>query len=137
MENLLRLSGLLSEEESGGEIDLATLEKRLVEKADETGETGGGGPRVDSLKPSHGGETPYSTLHDQDLHSSPGTLVASPEPERDREKPHKGKEEGKRREVEALSEMMCSLHTNQSGESRYFGMAKIGQVWESSWITFR
>ena len=31
-------------------------------------------------------------------------------------------EEEDEEEVEALSDMMCSLVTNQSGETRYFGM---------------
>lgn len=55
--------------------------------------------------------------------STPQSSLTSPEPVKDEEKgrtssvaPEKPEEE-----VEALSEMMCSLVTNQSGETRYFG----------------
>ena len=37
---------------------------------------------------------------------------------------NKGEEE----EVEALSDMMCSLVTNNSGETRYIGMSAAGQL---------
>jgi hypothetical protein len=109
MEALLRMSGLLSEED-GGKTDLGTLEKRLAEKAS----TNGDNSRRNSLKPTIGAESHHSTPAHQELHSSPRTSVASPESERDKDKE-------KESEVEALSDMMCSLVTNNCGETRYIG----------------
>jgi hypothetical protein len=61
--------------------------------------------------------------------STPRSSLTSPEPVKDKEKdnekrksltPDRGR--GEEEEVEALSEMMCSLVTNNSGETRYIGM---------------
>lgn len=75
--------------------------------------------------------------------STPRSALTSPEPTKDDEKrksidaskqqqPHQHQhqqqqqqqEEGQEEEVEALSEMMCSLVTNTSGETRYIGKSK-------------
>lgn len=79
MESLLKLSGILNEEDD--DKDLGTLEKRLA-------------PHVEKQP-------------------TPNSSTDSPEPP----KVPKGPEE----EVEALSDMMCSLVTNNCGESRYIG----------------
>lgn len=79
MESLLKLSGLLNEEDD--DKDLGTLEKRLA-------------PQVEKQP-------------------TPNSSTDSPEPP----KAPAGPEE----EVEALSDMMCSLVTNNCGESRYIG----------------
>ena len=112
MESLLKMSGLLSDEDAG-RTDLGTLEKRLAEKVSTNGEHA----RRDSARPSTGtptvqaSDSHHSTPH-QDLHSSPRTSVASP--------PSEGEKE-KQEEVENLSDMMCSLVTNNCGETRYIG----------------
>ncbi len=76
MESLLKLSGLLNEEDD--DKDLGTLEKNLAPQSDK--------------------------------HPTPNSSTTSPEPPKEPEE-----------EVEALSDMMCSLVTNNCGESRYIG----------------
>lgn len=71
--------------------------------------------------------------------STPRSALTSPEPPKDDEKrksidaskqqqqpqqPQQQQEQGQEEEVEALSEMMCSLVTNTSGETRYIGKLK-------------
>jgi hypothetical protein len=109
MEALLKMSGLLSEED-GGKTDLGTLEKRLAEKATPKGDDS----RRNSFKLSNGTESHHSTPQNHDMISSPRTSIATPGSERDKEKE-------KEAEVEALSDMMCSLVTNNCGETRYIG----------------
>lgn len=79
MESLLKLSGILNEEDD--DKDLGALEKRLAPQAEKQ--------------------------------PTPNSSTDSPEPP----KAPAGPEE----EVEALSDMMCSLVTNNCGESRYIG----------------
>lgn len=107
MEALLKMSGLLSDED-GGKTDLGTLEKRLAEKA----ALNEGGSRRNSLRPSNGTESHHSTPQNQGMYSSPRESAASPGSEKEKEK---------EAEVEALSDMMCSLVTNNCGETRYIG----------------
>lgn len=79
MESLLKLSGLLNDEDD--DKDLGTLEKKLTSQVEKQ-------------------PTPISSTN-------------SPEPPK--------APEGPEEEVEALSDMMCSLVTNNCGESRYIG----------------
>ncbi|CAI4210500.1 unnamed protein product [Parascedosporium putredinis] len=96
MESLLRLSGLLGDDD--GATDLGTLEKRLAEKTQQVKQS-------------------------QSL-SNP-TALTSPEPIKDTHAESREsvtpEDPPVEEEVEALSEMMCSLVTNQSGETRYIG----------------
>lgn len=114
MEALLKMSGLISDDD-GGKTDLGTLEKKLAEKTSPDGD----GSRRNSIKASNGTDSHRSTPHNHDMHSSPRTSVASPNSERE-------KEMKKEAEVEALSDMMCSLVTNNCGETRYIGMLRQG-----------
>ncbi|KAI0122808.1 fungal-specific transcription factor [Xylariales sp. AK1849] len=114
MESLLRLSGILGEDD--GATDLSTLEKRLAEKHQQSRQAS----QVASNPTS-----PSQTTSGQDgTASTPQSSLTSPEPTRDDDKrrnssvPSEKQSEG---EVEALSDMMCSLVTNQSGETRYIG----------------
>lgn len=106
MEALLRLSGLLTDEDSG-KTDLGTLEKRLSDK-----NATGGGPFNKSLHkgspiPSNSTSSQYDTPR-ADLHSSPRSgSSGSPKEQED--------------EIEDISDMMCSLVTNSCGETRYIG----------------
>ncbi|TDZ74189.1 Fusaridione A cluster transcription factor fsdR [Colletotrichum trifolii] len=120
MENLLRLSGLLDEDDNG-ETDLGTLEKRLAEKHQQS--------RQASQIASNPTSPSQATPGQNPTESTPRSAITSPEPAKDA---HKESRETERRnssveaekteeEVEALSEMMCSLVTNQSGETRYIG----------------
>ncbi|CAK7272881.1 hypothetical protein SEPCBS57363_005371 [Sporothrix epigloea] len=143
MESLLRLSGLLNEEDSA--TDLGTLERRLAEKRRESGLAS-----QTNSNPS----SPLQTATGNDLLSRSST--SSPKADEDRNttgnsgsanensderqgnaskgigisgvssnkksltspQPMKGRKE---EEVETLSELMCSLVTNHEGETRYIG----------------
>ncbi|PSS00760.1 fungal-specific transcription factor domain-containing protein [Coniella lustricola] len=115
MESLLRLSGLLGEDD--GATDLGTLERKLAEKQQE------------SRQASQATQSnPNSPLQAMSAHegaiSTPQSSITSPEPAREKEekpKPTDAQRLENEEEVEALSEMMCSLVTNTSGETRYLG----------------
>lgn len=119
MESLLRLSGLLGDDDDGS-TDLGTLEKRLAEKnggvSVPTGAASSRHSAASSLGPEKENEASIS--------GSPGpqptdTPITSPG---DPPKSAARSEE----EVEALSDMMCSLVTNNCGETRYIGMTAVG-----------
>lgn len=114
MESLLRMSGLLSDEDAG-KTDLGALEKRLAEKVS-TKEMPS--RRTDSPAPTRSGtgsslpdNSPRPQSH-RDSHDTPRDAVASPSTDGDK---------SSREEVENLSEAMCSLVTNNVGETRYIG----------------
>lgn len=148
MESLLRLSGLLDEDD--GATDLGTLEKRLAEKHRES--------RLASQAASNPSSPSQTTSGNE---STPRSSITSPEPGKEREtggnhggandnasgsggngagsrsggsggdgnsnkkssssSADKNNGDRKEEEVEALSEMMCSLVTNHEGETRYIG----------------
>lgn len=113
MESLLRLSGLLSEDD--GKTDLGTLEKRLADRS--LANSG-----LNSLKSPNKFTGSSSTSQSQhttvsrhstprmESQSSPHTAATSPDSLKESET-----------EVEGLSDMMCSLVTNNCGETRYIG----------------
>ncbi|KAF4555657.1 Fungal specific transcription factor domain-containing protein 37 [Elsinoe fawcettii] len=107
MESLLRMSGLLAEDD-GGRTDLGTLEKRLAEKARGTSMASGSvsPPRREASSSAHG--TPHMNHM-----ASPQSLDTSSPKSLSTKKPEK--------EVEALADQMCSLVTNNVGETRYIG----------------
>ncbi|PHH60649.1 hypothetical protein CDD81_1370 [Ophiocordyceps australis] len=120
MEHLLKLSGLLSEDDNGA-TDLGELEKKLTEKT-----------RQASMATASSPTSPSQTASGQEgTTSTPQSALTSPEPAKESHKTEDkrksvtsagGAEESQgEEEVEALSEMMCSLVTNQSGETRYIG----------------
>ena len=117
MESLLRLSGLLTDED-GDKTDLGTLEKRLADRGF-TSETAGSSresKRETTSSSEHTTiESRQGTPHQE---SSPQTNVTSPEAQE--------KSEG---EVENLSDMMCSLVTNNCGETRYIGKPVYGSCY--------
>lgn len=105
MEQLLKISGLITDEEAG-RSDLGAIERRIAEKnktqpgrvaspasqqSSHVNDSQNGTPQNRSLSPKEGAATPNTTAS---------------------EKPQ---------ELENLSEMMCSLVTNGSGETRYIG----------------
>ena len=114
MESLLRMSGLLTEEDAG-KTDLGALEKRLAEK---TSSKDHPPKRTESPAPLRSGAG--SSVHEssprassiRDSHDTPRESVTSPSTENG---------EKSREEVENLSEAMCSLVTNNVGETRYIG----------------
>lgn len=111
MESLLRLSGLLSEDDDG-QTDLGTLEKKLAEKGVNGGDKlESGSPPTDRHHRSPSAHVTTQKDSQQGL-PSPASVVASP----DATSGNKNEEE-----VEHLSDMMCSLVTNNCGETRFIG----------------
>ncbi|KAF2229799.1 hypothetical protein EV356DRAFT_493112 [Viridothelium virens] len=118
MESLLRLSGLLSEEDGSG-TDLGTLERRLQDKTASKAGTpnrNSDSERSNSTsRPEPPPQPPSQSEHttpQQPALASPASITTSPD---------MGKENKSEEEVEALSDMMCSLVTNNCGETRYIG----------------
>jgi hypothetical protein len=114
MESLMRLSGVLPEDDDGS-TDLATLEKRLHDRARQTATPKAPSPndrRASSVH--HTTELPEGTTPTQPGLPSPRSGTASPEPA-PQQNPRPEKDE------DALAEMMCSLVTNNCGETRYIG----------------
>ncbi|KXX81750.1 Transcriptional activator protein acu-15 [Madurella mycetomatis] len=114
MEHLLKLSGLLGEDDNGA-TDLGTLEKKLVEKHQQSRQ---------ASQAASDPTSPSQPASGQDGNAStPRSSLASPEPTKEGDKgrsltPEKEEEP---EEVAELSEMMCSLVTNNEGETRYIG----------------
>lgn len=103
-------------------IDLGALERKLQEKSRHASlATGSNSPPISPLQADN--STPQSSL------ASPGK---DPKEAADKRKSGLSAEDRRARdsdddeqeEVEALSEMMCSLVTNQSGETRYIGASR-------------
>jgi hypothetical protein len=114
MESLMRLSGVLPEDDDGS-TDLATIEKRLTDRAgrSETPRQSMSEDRRISTVPQSGISTHNGTPVQATL-PSPRSGTSSPEPETQPEAKAKDGED-------ALAEMMCSLVTNNYGETRYIG----------------
>jgi len=99
MESLLKLSGLLPE--GDGKTDLGDLERRLQDQVQQSGGAG-------SVKtPSNVGRSSSESMLETPNSSALQSVVNSPHKEED--------------EVEALSDQMCSLVTNNCGETRFIG----------------
>lgn len=121
MESLLKLSGLLNEDD-GDRTDLGMLEKRLADKSYSQSADGSPHSRPKSIG------SPQTTINSH--HTTPQTeklptptRSASPEPAKEPEE-----------EVEALSDMMCSLVTNNCGETRYIGRYCLLGVIDTAYI---
>ncbi|KAI8657583.1 Zn(2)-C6 fungal-type domain-containing protein [Fusarium keratoplasticum] len=119
MEHLLRLSGLLDEEDG----DLGALEKKLMERNQKSRQasmataSSPASPSQTASVPSAidgTGSTPQSSL------TSPNPIVREDKRKSVTPAPDDANPEDQE-EVEALSEMMCSLVTNTYGETRYIG----------------
>lgn len=117
MESLLKLSGLLGEEDD--RTDLGTLEKRLADKAMSNQQSSANGSqtkspgRSDSVSHNSAQDT-HQTTPQPDQRSSTKSTGASPPQEKKNEE-----------EVEVLSDMMCSLVTNNNGETKYIGKISV------------
>ena len=123
MESLLKMSGLLSDEDAG-KTDLGTLEKRLAEKVSTHGEP----KRRESTKPAMASvplpaPDSHNSTPQRDTNSSPRNSITTPASENEKER---------NEEVENLSDMMCSLVTNNCGETRYIGKSTGGSCVISS-----
>jgi hypothetical protein len=114
--------GILGEDDDGE--DLGMLEKKLLEKHRQSEQASQAVSQPTS---------PSQATSGQDGTSTPRSSITSPEPNKAKDHDHDKRrsvppapaEEKKpeEEEVEALSEMMCSLVTNNSGETRYIGTA--------------
>ncbi|GAB1314282.1 hypothetical protein MFIFM68171_04492 [Madurella fahalii] len=114
MEHLLKLSGLLGEDDNGA-TDLGTLEKKLVEKHQQSRQ---------ASQAASDPTSPAQPASGQDGNAStPRSSLASPEPTKEGDKARSltPEKEEEPEEVAELSEMMCSLVTNNEGETRYIG----------------
>ena len=127
MESLLKLSGLLNDED-GDRTDLGTLEKRLADQSNRRSHPGTpsksppGSSSTDTVARPSPGSQKSTPRNGQPV--TPMSSVTSPDSVKEKdngtEKP-KGKEKAREEEVEALSDMMCSLVTNNCGETKYIG----------------
>lgn len=108
MESLLRLSGLLSGDDAA-KTDLGTLEKRLADRASALNASKNAN-KVNAPNATQQATASYQTTLRMDSNSSPQTATTSPDSQKESET-----------DVEALSDMMCSLVTNNCGETRYIG----------------
>ena len=108
--------GLLNEDDNG-RTDLGTLEKRLADKRESQGRR-----RASTATGSHPTSPVQGTPVDGGG-STPRSTLASPEPQSQSKNgdKHPAEPEKTEEEVEALSDMMCSLVTNNCGETRYIG----------------
>lgn len=113
MEALLKLSGLLSDEDVD-RTDLGTLEKKLADKTFSKNHEAASASTPPSLSLTQPGASlsPDTAAPQANKIPSPQSSSASPIPT-ETNKPEE--------EVEALSDLMCSLVTSNSGETRYIG----------------
>lgn len=95
MEHLLKMSGLLSDDDPGA-TDLAALERRLA----------------------HQNSSPSSFSN-----SRPGTEKFTPDsPASQRESNEREKKDSRAGDVDELSDLLCSVMVNDHGETRFLGM---------------
>ena len=120
--------GLLNEDDNG-RTDLGTLEKRLAEKNNS---------QRASQAPGSNPTSPSQSTPNEGSGSTPRSTLASPEPQsqsKNGDKRHSTVESEKSpEEVEELSDMMCSLVTNNCGETRYIGMACCLTMWSAEML---
>ncbi|KAL8949834.1 MAG: hypothetical protein Q9222_004099 [Ikaeria aurantiellina] len=112
MEALLKLSGLLSDEDVD-RTDLSMLEKRL---ADKTASRSAGASPSDTSQQGYSQPPPIPGQS-----PSPRQANKLPTPQSSSNSPRPAEDNKAEEEVEALSDMMCSLVTNNCGETRYIG----------------
>ena len=117
MEHLLRLSGLLAEEQT----DLGMLERRLQERQSADPRSDGPTPQSQTSSTRVGGaqnaQTPGTGTTPQEQ-TSPMNAT-SPQQQDGQGQQNPFKKDAK--EVDVLADQMCSLITNNCGETRYIG----------------
>jgi len=127
MEHLLRLSGLLNDDDDGG--DLSILEQRLAQQVSSRQQSPGttSGSKIPSTrKDSQQEERRRSTP--QHSKSSANSGRSSPRLQHGDQKA-KDKVADKDEEVNDLADMMwCSLMTNSQGETRFIGMLRLNAL---------
>jgi hypothetical protein len=113
MESLLRLSGLLSEADMA-KTDLGTLEKRLADRSAMLNQSSKNSTGSGSVNPLSQTTSSHQSTPLVDSNSSPRSTGMSSESPKESEA-----------ELDSLSDMMCSLVTNNCGETRYIGIYRI------------
>jgi hypothetical protein len=125
-------SGLLSEDDNG-RTDLGTLEKRLADKNLSSQRA--------SAAPGSNPTSPSQSTPNEGTGSTPHSALTSPEPPNRNHNSEKrngtAEPEKSAEEVEALSDMMCSLVTNNCGETRYIGANHIEKKTRSALTYYR
>jgi len=126
METLLRMSGLLAEDD--GRTDLGTLEKRLADRMAASGSarasvSEGGTPGIRPETPAQLGTPQQAIVTSPQSNEAPTPANAQPGEKR------------KEKDVEALADQMCSLITNNVGETRYIGKHTCMLFWR--WLILR
>ncbi|KAK4634957.1 ABC-transporter-regulating transcription factor [Fulvia fulva] len=119
MESLLRMSGLLGEDD-GGRTDLGTLEKKLQEKQQHRSNAASPVTNSSTSNRQSGDAGTPSEAQPQRV-ASPNVAQANGATKSPLESksPNVFKRDAK--EVDALADQMCSLITNNCGETRYIG----------------
>ena len=114
MESLLRLSGLLAEDD-GGRTDLGTLEKRLAERQSQPRSTTATPQESQNSGAQNAQTSTEGTPQDQQKSPpAPAPNLTPPEAPKGPKNPFNKDP----KEVDALADQMCSLITNKSGETR-------------------
>ncbi|KAF2162232.1 hypothetical protein M409DRAFT_69165 [Zasmidium cellare ATCC 36951] len=118
MESLLRLSGLLAEDD-GGRTDLGTLEKRLAERQHQsTSSPNSNDSSNRRISKNQDANTP-GVQESNEQNGSPAQNGNAKSPNVPNGQDNVFKRDQK--EVDALADQMCSLITNNCGETRYIG----------------
>ena len=137
MESLLKLSGLLAGDD-GGRTDLGTLEKKLAARQSQGLSIDTASPRESQPSSANGGaqsaQTPATNSTPSDQQMSPqGTQTKTPP-----NAANAAKDIFKRdpKEVDALADQMCSLITNNCGETRYIGSSSGFSIFSPKGITW-
>jgi hypothetical protein len=124
MESLLRLSGLLAEDD-GGRTDLGTLEKKLAERQSQQPKSTVTSPQESqhssNKAATQNAPTPVEGTPQEQQTTSPQLGGDRFDSAPDSTKPPRNPFSKDPKEVDALADQMCSLITNNCGETRYIG----------------
>ncbi|RMY14780.1 hypothetical protein D0868_01258 [Hortaea werneckii] len=122
MESLLRMSGMLNEDD-GGKTDLGTLERRLQERQSQSHTAS---PAQSNFGTAHDRQTPTEGNSRDQQQQSPQidpALSERPSQQQTTDTSDSNESPFKRdpKDVDSLADQMCSLITNNCGETRYIG----------------
>ena len=112
----MRLSGVLPEDDDGS-TDLATLEKRLADRATSRSAEDDGPTPVDRVTE----QRRASSVHPTQKNTATPVQPGLPSPRSGTTSPEPQRQAATSKEEDTLAEMMCSLVTNNYGETRYIG----------------
>ena len=120
----MRLSGVLPEDDDGS-TDLATLERRLADKAAQSQRDGSSAtPAAHPTTEEHVNNSPSQMAQARKVDDTP-VQPGLPSPTSGTASPEPPKPTTENKEDDTLAEMMCSLVTNNYGETRYIGTSTV------------